>query len=83
MSFKTTMSPFSLFVCICPCQKEEEEPVNLVKCHDKAPTVYGMEITAKKTKPMTNNTSGINTEIKIMRKCMPRSSRQLDHMKTS
>ena len=42
-----------------------------------------MEISAEKTKPMTNNTSGINTEIKIMRKCMPRSSRQLDHMKTS
>ena len=28
-------------------------------------TAYGMEISAEKTKLMTNNTSGINTEIKI------------------
>uniref|UniRef100_UPI003AF6AD13 hypothetical protein n=1 Tax=Thiolapillus sp. TaxID=2017437 RepID=UPI003AF6AD13 len=26
---------------------------------------YGMEISAKKTKLMTNNTSGINTEVKV------------------
>ena len=26
---------------------------------------YGMEISAEKTKLMTNNTSGINTEIKV------------------
>ena len=32
---------------------------------DKAPTAYGMEISAEKTKLMTNNTSGINTEIKV------------------
>ena len=32
---------------------------------DKASTAYGMEISAKKTKLMTNNTSGINTEIKM------------------
>ena len=62
---------------------EEEELANLVECLDKSSTAYGMETSAEKTKPMTNNTSGINTEIKIMRKCMPRSSRQLDHMKTS
>ena len=36
---------------------EEEELANLV--------AYGMEISAKKTKPMTNNTRGINTEIKV------------------
>ena len=30
---------------------------------DKAPTAYGVEISAEKTKLMTNNTSGINTEI--------------------
>ena len=30
-----------------------------------ASTTYGMEISAEKTKLMTNNTSGINTEIKI------------------
>ena len=29
------------------------------------PTAYGMEISAEKTKLMTNNTSGINTEIKV------------------
>ena len=32
---------------------------------DKAFTAYGMEISAEKTKLMTNNTSGINTEIKL------------------
>ena len=31
---------------------------------DKASTAYGMEISAEKTKLMTN-TSGINTEIKV------------------
>ena len=31
----------------------------------KASTAYGMEISAEKTKVMTNNTSGINTEIKV------------------
>ena len=33
---------------------------------DKASTAYGMEISAEKTKLMTDNTSGINTEIKGM-----------------
>ena len=31
----------------------------------KASTAYGMEISAEKTKLMSNNTSGINTEIKV------------------
>ena len=44
---------------------EEEELVNLVECLDKASTAYGMEISAEKTKLMTNNTSGINTEFKV------------------
>ena len=44
---------------------EEEELANLVEYLDKASTVYGMEISAEKTKLMTNNTSGINTEIKV------------------
>ena len=44
---------------------EEEELANLVQRLDKASTAYGMEITAEKTKLMTNNTSGINTEIKV------------------
>ena len=32
---------------------------------DKASTAYGIEISAEKTKLMTNNTSGSNTEIKV------------------
>ena len=43
----------------------EEELANLVERLDKASTAYGMEISAEKTKRMTNNTSGINTEIKV------------------
>ena len=44
---------------------EEEELANLVERLDKASTAYGMEISAEKTKLMTNNTSGINTKIKV------------------
>ena len=44
---------------------EEEEQAKLVEPLDKASTAYGMEISAEKTKLMTNNTSGINTEIKV------------------
>ena len=44
---------------------EEEELANLVERLDKASTSYSMEISAEKTKLMTNNTSGINTEIKV------------------
>ena len=44
---------------------EEEELANLVERLDKASTAYGMEISAKKTKLMTNSTTGINTEIKV------------------
>ena len=43
----------------------EEELAKLVECLDKASTAYGMEISAEKTKLMTNNPSDINTEIKI------------------
>ena len=43
---------------------EEEELANLVERLDKASTAYGMEISAEKTKLMTNNTSRINTGIK-------------------
>ena len=42
-----------------------EELANLVERLNKASTAYGMEISAEKTKLMTNNTSGINTEIKV------------------
>ena len=44
---------------------EQEELANLVEHFEKASTDYGMEISAKKTKLMTNNTSVINTEIKV------------------
>ena len=45
---------------------EEEELASIVERLDKASRGYGMEISAEKTKLMTNNTSGINTEIKVM-----------------
>ena len=41
--------------------EEEEELAKLVGRLDKAPTAYGMEISAEKTRLMLNNTSGINT----------------------
>ena len=44
---------------------EEEELAKLVKRLDKTSTAYGMEISAEKTKLVTNNISGINTEIII------------------
>ena len=44
---------------------EEEELEKLAECLGKASTAYGMEISAEKTKLMTNNTNGINTEIKV------------------
>ena len=44
---------------------EEEELANLVEHLDKASTAYSMEISAEKTKLMTKNTSGINTEITV------------------
>ena len=37
----------------------------LVERLDKASTVYGMEISAEKNTLMTNDTSGIITEIKV------------------
>ena len=41
---------------------EEEELANLVERLDKAFTAYGMEISAEKTRLMTNNTSCINSK---------------------
>ena len=46
---------------------EEEELANLVQRLDKASKAYVMNISAEKTKLMTNNTIGINTEIKVNR----------------
>ena len=37
----------------------------LIERLNKASTAYGMEISAEKIKLMTNNTTGINTEIKV------------------
>ena len=38
---------------------------NLAERLDKASTAYGMEISTEKTKLMINNTSGVNTAIKV------------------
>ena len=46
---------------------KEEELAKLVEHLDKASTAYGMEISAEKTKLMTNNTICINKEIKVNR----------------
>ena len=43
----------------------EEELAKLVEHIDKASTAYGMEISAEKTKLMTNNDTGINKDIKV------------------
>ena len=43
----------------------EEELAKLVKQLNKAFTACGMEISAEKTKLMTNNTSSINIEVKV------------------
>ena len=43
----------------------KEKLAKLVERLDKTSTAYGMEINAEKTKLMTNNTSGTNTEIKV------------------
>ena len=44
---------------------EEEELAKLGERLGEASTACGMETSAEKTKLMTNNISGINTEIKI------------------
>ena len=44
---------------------EEIELAKLVERLDKSSTAYSMQISAEKTKLMTNNTSDINTEIKV------------------
>ena len=44
---------------------EEEELAKLVERLNKASTAYSMEISAEKTKLKTNNTSVINTKIKV------------------
>ena len=59
-------SPISRFVDdIDGLAGEQEKLVKLVERLDKASAAYGMETSAEKTKLMTKNTSGINTEIKV------------------
>ena len=41
---------------------DEEDLAKLVECLNKASKAYSMEISAEKTKLMTNNTSGMNTD---------------------
>ena len=44
---------------------EEEELPNSAERLDKASTAYDVEISAEKTRLMTNNTIGMNTAIKV------------------
>ena len=44
---------------------KEDELVNLVEHLDSTSTAYGMQISAEKTKLMTNNTNGISADIQI------------------
>ena len=44
---------------------DEQELVNLVERLEKTSTSYGMEISAEKTKLMTNNTQCISTVVKV------------------
>ena len=58
-------SPVSALRITSTALAGEEELAKLVERLDKASTAYGMAIIAEMTKLMTNNTSAINTEIKI------------------
>ena len=46
---------------------EEEELAKLVERLDKTSTAYGMEISAEKTKLMTNNTSGMLETVTVFK----------------
>ena len=64
-ALEAEQSPTAILLMTDGLAGQEEELANLVEPLDKASTAYGMEISAEKTKLMTNNTSGINTEIKV------------------
>ena len=66
-ALEAVQSPISalLMTFIDGLAGEEEELTKLVEHLGKTSTAYSMEISAEKTKLMINNTSGINTEIKI------------------
>ena len=44
---------------------DEQELAKLVKQLDTTSAAYGMEINAKKTKLITNNADGINTDFRV------------------
>ena len=44
---------------------QEQELVKVVNHLEEASTAYGMQISAEKTQPMTNNTNSISTDITI------------------
>ena len=58
-------SPTSALLMTDGLAGEEEELANLVERLYKASTAYGMEISAEKTKLVTNNTSSIDKEVKV------------------
>ena len=64
-ALEAEQSPISAMPMTSSCQ--EEELAKLVEHPDKTATAYSMETSAKETKLMTNNTSGINTEVKVNR----------------
>ena len=65
-ALEAEQSPISCFADdIDGLEGEEEELAKLVEHLYKASISYSMEISGEKTKLMTNNTSGINTEIKV------------------
>ena len=59
-----TITKFSFDNDIGGLAGEQEEPENFAESLDKAYAAYGMdlEISAEKTKSMTNNTSDFNTD---------------------
>ena len=65
--------PSSTNFCKYGLAEEEEELAKLVERLDKAATAYGKEISADKTKQMTNNTNGVNKEIKVNKQRLEKS----------
>ena len=62
-ALEAEQSPMSTLLMTLITKQERRK--KLVELLNKASTAYSKEISAEKTKLMTNNTSGINTEIKV------------------
>ena len=60
-----TIANLSLADVIDALARKEEDIFKLVNQLDKASTTHAMEISAEKTKLMTNNTRGISSDIRI------------------